>query len=335
MISFEKGIKIEGVPFHLDARTKADFSFVSHAHFDHIAPHRKVLATPETLLFFRHRYKKVAGRALPLRRRQTIDGVKVELFPSGHILGGAQILLEHRGKRIVYTGDFTLSPGWTSPPAEIPKADIVIMESTYGLPRYQFPTREEVADLICRKVEETFTEKKTPVFLAYPLGKSQEAAKLLGDRGFSVLVHPSVFAICKIYARCGVEFKNLDVLSNQSMAKKAVILPPYLWRSRMAAQLAPKKVFFLSGWGLDGGNRQSFQADEVLPLSDHADFAQLLAYLEEAQPEKVYTLHGFVEFAEILRQRGFDACSLEAPLEPPDLRISTGSADLLPSLFEP
>ncbi|MCI0330039.1 MAG: MBL fold metallo-hydrolase [candidate division Zixibacteria bacterium] len=335
MISFEKGIKIEGVPFHLDARTKVDFSFVSHAHFDHIAPHRKVLATPETLLFFRHRYKKVVARALPLRRKQTIGGVKVELFPSGHILGGAQILLEHRGKRIVYTGDFTLSPGWTSPPAEIPKSDIVIMESTYGLPRYQFPTREEVADLICRKTEETFAQGKTPIFLAYPLGKSQEAAKLLGERGYAVFVHPTIFEICKIYARCGVEFKNLDVLSNQSTARKAVIIPPYLWRSRMAAQLAPKKVFFLSGWGLDEGSRQSFKADEVLPLSDHADFAQLLAYLEEAQPEKVYTLHGFVEFAEILRQRGFDAQSLEAPLETPSLKINADGVKFLPSLFNP
>ncbi|MGE5692997.1 MAG: MBL fold metallo-hydrolase RNA specificity domain-containing protein [Candidatus Zixiibacteriota bacterium] len=334
MISYEKGIKIEGVPFFLDARTKADFSFVSHAHFDHIAPHRKVLATPETLLFFRHRYKKTTGRALPLRRKQTVEGVKIELFPSGHILGGAQILLEHRGKRIVYTGDFTLSPSWTSPPAEIPKADIVIMESTYGLPRYQFPTREEVADLICRKVEEAFAEKKTPVFLAYPLGKSQEAAKLLGDRGISVLVHPSIFAICKIYERCGVAFKKLDVLSNQSTAKKAVILPPYLWRSRQVAQISPKKSFFLSGWGLDGGSRQSFQADEVLPLSDHADFAQLLAYLEEAQPEKVYTLHGFVEFAEILRQRGFDAQSLEAPTAAPNLDPVSQAVEFLPSLFK-
>lgn len=334
MISYEKGIKVEGVPFLLDARTKTDFSFVSHAHFDHIAPHKKVLATPETLLFFRHRYKKTTGRALPLRRRQTIEGVKVELYPSGHILGGAQILLEHRGKRIVYTGDFTLSPGWTSPPAEIPKADIVIMESTYGLPRYQFPTREEVADLICRKVEETFAEKKTPVFLAYPLGKSQEAAKLLGDRGFPVLVHPSIFAICKIYERCGVEFKKIEVLANQSTAKKAVILPPYLWRSRQAAQISPKKTFFLSGWGLDGGSRQSFQADEVLPLSDHADFAQLLAYLEESQPEKVYTLHGFVEFAEILRQRGFDARSLEAPAAPSSLESIPKTTEFLPSLFE-
>lgn len=333
MISLEKGIKIEGVPFYLDARTKTDFSFVSHAHFDHTAPHRKVLATPETLLFFRHRYRKVVGRALPLKRRQTIDGVKVELYPSGHILGGAQILLEHRGKRIVYTGDFTLSPGWTSPPAEIPKADIVIMESTYGLPRYQFPTRQEVADLICRKVEECLAKSKTPVILAYPLGKSQEAAKLLGERGFSILAHPSIFDLCKLYTRCGVEFKNLDLLSSQPTTGKVVLLPPYLWRSRTASQISPKKVFFLSGWGLDGAARQSFAADEVLPLSDHADFAQLLAYLEEARPEKVYTLHGFVEFAEILRQRGYDAQSLEAPLASPVLKAAPEAVEYSPSLF--
>ncbi len=334
MITLEKGIKIEGVPFSLDARTKVDFSFVSHAHLDHTAPHKKILATPETLQFFRHRYKKVVARALPLRRQQVIDGIRVELFPSGHILGGAQILLEHRGKRIVYTGDFTLSPGWTSPPAEIPKADIVIMESTYGLPRYQFPTREEVADLICRKIEETFAEGKTPLLLAYPLGKSQEAAKLLGDRGYTILVHPTIFDICRIYQRCGVGFKNLEVLSGQSTERKVVIMPPYLWRSKIASQISSKKVFFLSGWGMDSKNQHSFKADEVLPLSDHADFSQLIAYLEESKPEKVYTLHGFVEFAEILRQKGFDARSLEAPFETPGLKVPSKTAGFLPSLFE-
>lgn len=86
---------------------------------------------------------------------------------------------------------------------------------------------------------------------------------------------------------------------------------------------------------MDGGSRQSFQADEVLPLSDHADFSQLLAYLEEAQPEKVYTLHGFVEFAEILRQRGFDACSLEAPNDAGGLESVPQTTEFLPSLFKP
>ncbi len=334
MITLEKGIKIEGLPFYLDARSKVDFSFVSHAHFDHTAPHKKILATPETVLFFRHRYRKVVARALPLRRPQTVDGVKVELFPSGHILGGAQILLHHRGKRIVYTGEYTLIPGWTSPPAEIPKADIVIMESTYGLPRYRFPTRQEVADLICRKVEETFAGGKTAVILAYPLGKSQEAAKLLGDRGYSVLVHASIFDLFKIYQRCGITFQNVEVLSGQPLQKKVVILPPYLWRSKGTVQIPSKKVFFLSGWGVDSQNHHSFKADEVLPLSDHADFSQLLAYLEEAQPEKVYTLHGFVEFAEILRQQGYDAQSLEGPFEPPSLKIDSDTAEFLPSLFD-
>jgi hypothetical protein len=48
----------------------------------------------------------------------------------------------------------------------------------------------------------------------------------------------------------------------------------------------------------------------------------------------VYTLHGFVEFDEILRQRGFDAQSLEAPAAPSNLESIADTTEFLPSLFK-
>ena len=134
------GIEIEGLDLHLDAHRKAEFSFVSHAHTDHIAAHKKILATPETILFFKERYKRSTCRAAQYGQKIKLGEFTLELFPAGHILGCAQIRLTHQGRKITYTGDFKLQAGATTPPAKVVKSDILIMESTYGQKKYVFPT---------------------------------------------------------------------------------------------------------------------------------------------------------------------------------------------------
>lgn len=123
MVHFNSGIEIDGVNLPLDSTRKRDFAFVSHAHSDHVASHRKILATPETILFFRKRYKQILSRALQFGKRAKIGKVDVELFSSGHILGAAQIMIHRDDQKIVYTGDFKLKPSATVEPIEIRKCD--------------------------------------------------------------------------------------------------------------------------------------------------------------------------------------------------------------------
>lgn len=99
MIEFENGIHIKDTGLWLDARRKADFCFVSHAHADHAVKHTEILVTKETARFFEHRLGKAKSNILEYNRPKRLKGVKVELFPSGHILGGAQILIEKAGQR--------------------------------------------------------------------------------------------------------------------------------------------------------------------------------------------------------------------------------------------
>jgi putative mRNA 3-end processing factor len=307
-LTFNNGIEIEGLEFHLDAHRKAEFSFVSHAHTDHIASHKKILATPETILFFNQRYKRTKARALGFNQKTNFGDFSVELFPSGHILGCAQIRIEQVGTKIVYTGDFKLKGGLTAPPAEIVDADVLIMESTYGNPRYVFPDRDKVVDQLITFVQKTLLSNQVPIILAYSLGKAQEAVKILGDFGFELYAEDNVYKFCQLYERCGVKFSNLHPLQVEDFKGKVLVFPPYFRKYKsLFHSIYPKQVCFLSGWGMDNSSRYRVGADLVLPLSDHADYNDLISYVEQSNPRKVFTLHGFPEFAEDLRRRGFDA----------------------------
>lgn len=67
----------------------------------------------------------------------------------------------------------------------------------------------------------------------------------------------------------------------------------------------------ISGWGIDPAARFRYGVDAVLPLSDHADYHELLDFVAQVAPRKVYTTHGYDQaFAAELRRRNYDAWSL-------------------------
>ena len=67
----------------------------------------------------------------------------------------------------------------------------------------------------------------------------------------------------------------------------------------------------LSGWALQSGARFRYQVDAAFPLSDHADYPELLQTVAEVAPKRVWLVHGFArEFAADLRQRGHEAWAL-------------------------
>jgi hypothetical protein len=70
----------------------------------------------------------------------------------------------------------------------------------------------------------------------------------------------------------------------------------------------------VTGWALDPGTLYRMGVDAVIPLSDHADYAGLLAHVEAVAPQRVLTLHGFAqEFARDLRRLGIEAWALTGP----------------------
>jgi Cft2 family RNA processing exonuclease len=311
MIELNRGIRIVGTELWLDSTKARPLGFISHAHGDHTAKHKEVISTPTTWSLCQKRLgTNRKSTSIPFRQPYSIDGFSIELLPSGHMLGAAQILIQN-GQRIVYTGDFKLKPGYTTEGAATPECDVVIMECTFGSPVYSFPSPEVVEQRLIDFIEVSFEDHKVPVLLAYQMGKSQEALKFLGERGYTVCLPRQIMENVKVYEECGVRFRNYEPLSLGNLFGKVVMIPPYLNRTRMMEKIPHRRTAFLSGWAMGSDAPSRFGVDEVIPMSDHADFNELIEYVEKTRPSRVYTVHGGPELASHLKKRGFHAEHLE------------------------
>ncbi len=140
--------------------------------------------------------------------------LRLTALPAGHCLGSAMLLADDGTQTLLYTGDFKLGPSATSERADPPHADVLVMESTFGLPRYRLPPRDAVINQLLEIVTTALAAGITPVIHAYPLGKSQEVTKILTSAGIRVLQHPAIYEISRIYEKCGMNLGNYDVYPN-------------------------------------------------------------------------------------------------------------------------
>ncbi len=229
-----------------------------------------------------------------------IGPLKLRILESGHILGSGQLLIEN-GSRVVYTGDLNLKGGATTDRAAVPKCDVLIIEATYGHPRYNFPERAEVVKEIKDWVDDCHWKGHTPVMLGYSLGKAQELTKYLSS-DFGVGVHESVYEYNKKYEELGVDLGEYSLFDDGQKPEVAIIPPGA--RKNMNGE--DYRFAFTSGWALHSGATRRYSANRGFPLTDHCGFDDLVEYVEGADPQIVYTTHGFAEdLSEELRERGF------------------------------
>ena len=323
-VQFRDGIHLPQIDWWLDARRPKPRSFVSHAHFDHLARHREVLCSPATARLMRARLPgRRTEHILPFgQAEQLTPETVVTLHPAGHMLGSAQIHLAHpEHGRLLYTGDFKLRPGLTAEPCATPRADVLIMETTFGRPQYVMPPAAQVAVEIAEFCAAALANHATPVLFSYSLGKSQELLATLAGQ-FPVMLHAETFRLTKIYGQLGQALPPHREFSAPELAGHVVICPPQGRDSAFLGKIPRRRTAVITGWALDPGAKYRHQCDAAFPLSDHADFPDLLRFVDLVQPQRVYTLHGFAaDFARTLRERGTEAWALGEDNQL-DLRLS-------------
>lgn len=308
-VRYNKGVWLPQIGWWLDAQQASPRAFVTHAHGDHIARHQEIICTAPTALFLRARLgggrREVHVRPFGQTDPLTLDCTST-LHPAGHILGSAQVLLTHAEHgTLLYTGDFKLRPALAAEPCATPRADLLIMETTFGLPRYVFPPTEQIiADLVgfCR---DTLAAGATPVLYAYTLGKTQELLRIMGDAGLPTMLHPQAARLTALYQQCGMHFGSYTEFDPLHHAGHVLITPP---QADFLHLVHPKRTAAVTGWALDSATKYRYGSDAAFPLSDHAGYDDLLAFVDLVQPKRVLTLHGYArEFARTLRLRGIEA----------------------------
>ncbi len=316
MFHWENGLKLTKADLSIDIPRRQPRGFISHAHADHMARHMFTLCTPETAALFHLRLGPRLTKEMPYRQPLSFGGLKLTTFPAGHCLGSAMLLAEDEqlGRSLLYTGDFKLSDSATAAPAELPHADILVIESTFGTPEYRLPPREQVIAQFVALVQQTLDDGAVPVVMAYALGKSQEVTRLLNDHGIPVLQHRLAYAVSQVYEACGMSLGRYELLRNDEEPRPgwAVVSPPTAGHLRIERRQVSIAV---TGWAVDERTKYRLQVDHALPLSDHADYDELLEAVARVDAEVIYCTHGPESFVDRLQEHGYNAHPLGRPTQ--------------------
>ncbi|HEY7226723.1 MAG TPA: hypothetical protein VH481_01195 [Nitrososphaeraceae archaeon] len=291
----------------------SNFIFISHAHTDHLYRHAKPNGNKIITSKITHKIAMHRG----YRYGDLYEEHDFRLLDSGHILGSNGLLVDDE---LYYTGDISIRKRAFMNPAVIPKARILIMESTFGHPDYIFPKFETTIHKTNLIISEMYHQGIPVILLGYTLGKAQILTNVF-RHWKPLIIHDSIHEMNKLYSEFGI---GMDDYVTYSDAEKTNMLSshrPWL----LIAPLTSSKNGFLkhmkkkygalsigfSGWAVKPYYKYALGLDYCFALSDHCDYDDLITVVRKCNPEKIYTFHGFAErLAENLRLLGYDATSL-------------------------
>ncbi len=309
-VVWDRGVSLPGHRLWLDPLVVRSFAFISHAHTDHARRHREALLTPQTLALIdesrRPRGWRMLGYDEPMRR----DRATVTLLSAGHMLGSAQLLLEHDGTSLLYTGDIKLRVPVTRRQTHVPKAHVLIVETTYGRPHFRFGDPDATIEAIAMWCRRALDSRVAPVLLCHALGKTEEMMLALAPYGFEFALEKRCVPCAQAYAGAGRPLPEWIELDGD--ARGRVVIAPPAGKDEVR-RLGRYRTALVSGWAKDAEFARLFGADTTFDLSDHCDFDELMDVVERSGADQVYTVHGYTEdFARSLRKRGIRASALEA-----------------------
>ncbi|HUR89565.1 MAG TPA: ligase-associated DNA damage response exonuclease [Ramlibacter sp.] len=318
--------------FYIDPWRPVARAVITHAHSDHARfGHGHYLAAAPSQGVLRARLGDLNLQTLQYGERIVHNGVTLSLHPAGHVLGSAQVRLEHGGQVWVASGDYKVAPDRTCAPFEPVKCDVFITESTFGLPIYRWCDDDEIFAQVnawwARNVEHT----RASVLTCYSFGKAQRILSGVDASIGPIIVHGAVDPLNRAYREAGVDLPDthsvLHVARND-IKRSLVICPPSAaaspWMRRFGADA---QLAFASGWMQVRGNRRRGGYDRGFVLSDHADWPGLLKAIGATQAQRVIVTHGSSQaMVRFLREQGLQAEAFETEYGDDGVEADTAAA---------
>ncbi|MHA2313731.1 MAG: MBL fold metallo-hydrolase [Candidatus Hermodarchaeia archaeon] len=282
--------------------------FISHAHSDHLGGLRsigKCHLTKGTLDILSQKIERKIENVRQIKYGNSvkINDVEVIAHNAGHILGSAQFEIKGPESTITYTGDINYRQMETTDAAVSLSSDILIIESTFGSPEYVFPRLEDTSTRLYTWAIDVIDRKKVPVFKVYSAGKAQEVIKILNIfTKLPIVTHPTITKICNAYVENDINLTYVDSTKEEGKEllqsrECAFITPTY----NKISDLQKYSLAVATGWAVKYPMKK---VNAAFPLSSHADFNQLVAYVKASKPKQVYTIFGFTEiFANYLSKK--------------------------------
>jgi len=292
-----EGIYVKPADAWIDPSSPKARALVTHGHADHArGGHGEVWATPETLAIMGVRYGEQVGRPVAYGETVLLDGgVEASFVPAGHVLGSAQIVLEHGGERVVVSGDYKRRPDPTCEPFKSVPCDIFITEATFGLPVFRHPDTTAEIDRLLERLRDN--PDRCVLVGAYALGKAQRVIAELRGRNYHepIYIHGALERLCRLYVEHGIELGELRLatgVKKEELKGQIILCPPAALNDRWARRLPDPITAAASGWMRIRGRARQKNIELPLVISDHADWDELTDTLTELSPREVWITHG-------------------------------------------
>lgn len=286
--------------FHIDPWRPVERAVITHAHSDHArAGHGSYLAAADAGHVLRARLGDIRLQLLAYGEPVAIGGVRVSLHPAGHVLGSAQVRVEHEGRVWVASGDYKLGADPTCAPFEPVRCDVFITESTFGLPVYRWASSAEVFAQIDAWWRANAGAGRASVLFCYAFGKAQRILAGVDASIGPIVCHGAVELLNAAYRASGVALpRTLSVgeVTDRSILRRALVLaPPSAQGTPWLARFGEYSDAFASGWMQLRGMRRRRALDRGFVLSDHADWPGLQQAIAATGAGRVIVTHGHVD----------------------------------------
>ena len=291
-----EGIYVRPADAWIDPSEPKARAMITHGHADHArGGHGAVLATPETLAIMGVRYGPQNGQAVAYDESIQVGDVAVRFVPAGHVLGSAQIVLEHKGERVVVSGDYKRREDPTCPPFVPVPCDIFISEATFGLPVFRHPDTGSEIDRLLHRLHSD--PERCVLVGAYALGKAQRIIAELRSRGHEdpIYYHGALERLCRLYEELGVPLGDLRPATGapkDELRGRIVLAPPGALNDRWSRRLPDPVTAMASGWMRIRQRARQRNVELPLIISDHADWDELTGTIRELSPGEVWITHG-------------------------------------------
>ncbi|MCA3133277.1 MAG: ligase-associated DNA damage response exonuclease [Rhodocyclaceae bacterium] len=304
--------------FFIDPWRPVERAVITHAHADHARRgHGRYLAAGVGERVLRARLGEISLQCVGYGEAVTINGVRVSLHPAGHVLGSAQVRIDHGGEVWVVSGDYKVEPDATCTAFEPVRAHAFVTESTFGLPVYRWSSGAVLFEEVSRWWRGNAAAGRASVVYAYAFGKAQRILAGVDSSIGPIVCHGAVEALNRAYRDSGVLLPPTLLASHVAdravLSRALVVAPPSAQGSPWLSRFGEYSDAFASGWMQLRGARRRRAVDRGFVLSDHADWPGLVQAIRESAATRVFVTHGYVPvMVRWLQEQGWDAQPMES-----------------------
>jgi len=314
MIEYKDGIHLKGTGLWFDSKKKTDLTFISSADIEKFTAPEKIIATPETIKLLGNKVRRAVLLSCPYNRPFTLGNLQVELIPSGHMLGSAQMVVDKGDKTLIYAGDIYTGELPSAKPLNVRACDVLVLKCCNG-PDSMLPSIKKSLENLILFIEKSFSSDAIPIILVSPLGIGQDLIKLLGDKGYKLALHPSTHQVTKVYESFGINFGDYEQLNPANIENRVVIIPNGQIDSDEIKKINDKRIAIITekNW-----KDKTSDDDSVtnFKFSSNAGYEDLIKYVDQVRPIKVYLIDKYANvFAKTLESKGYETIVLEKPTQ--------------------